>query len=147
MQMDKQESTNPVIGYDSDNAGVYFGKSQFDTVGLFHLHLDSGEIKPLFEHEQADISRTDLIMTSDRDVVGVNVAGTTTAQFFDKTHPEAGRLRGLANAFRGKRVEILNYTAQGEYALVDVIGEGNESGLYLFEGSNNSVSFLLPANS
>ena len=148
MLMSKQEKTNPIVGFDASNTGVYFlGKSQFDTIGLFHVELESGEIKALYEHEQIDVRTKDLIRTSDRSVVGVNVAGTTTAQFFDKSHPEVGRLRGLANAFKGKRVEILNYTNEGEYALLDVIGEGSESGLYLFEGSNNSVSFLLPANS
>lgn len=145
--MDKQKKTNPIIGFDTDNQGVYFlGRSQYDTVGLFHLQLATGEIQALYEHEQIDLRARDLIFTSDRHVVGVNPVGTTTAQFFDKSHPEVGRLRGLANAFKGKRVEVLNYSREGKHALVDVISEGNESGLYLFEGSNNSVSFLMPAN-
>tara|TARA_R110002072_G_scaffold3830_4_gene27275 strand:+ start:21748 stop:22962 length:1215 start_codon:yes stop_codon:yes gene_type:complete len=146
--LDKQRKTNPVVGFDASNKGVYFlGKSQYNTVGLFHLQLETGQVRALYEHEQIDLRAKDLIFTSDRDVVGVNPVGTTTAQFFDKSHGEVGRLRGLANAFKGKRVEVLNYSRRGEYALVDVISEGNESGLYLFEGSNNSVSFLMPANS
>lgn len=145
---DKQAKTNPVIGFDAENKGVYFlGKSQYNTIGLFHVQLETGQVRALYEHEQIDLRAKDLIHASDQDVVGVNPVGTTTAQFFDKTHPEVGRLRGLANAFKGKRVEVLNYSRRGEYALVDVISDGNESGLYLFEGSNNSVSFLMPANS
>ena len=146
--IEKQHKTNPIVGFDAENKGVYFlGKSQYNTVGLFHVQLESGEIRALYEHEQIDLRAKDLIHTSDQDIVGVNPKGTTTAQFFDKTHPEVGRLRGLANAFKGKRVEVLNYSRQGKHALVDVISEGNESGLYLFDGSSNSVSFLMPANS
>ncbi len=145
---DRQSKTNPVVGFDADNTGVYFlGKSQFNTIGLFNVNLQTGETKAVYEHEQADLNKKDLILASDKEVLGVNIAGTTTAQFFNKTHKESGRLRGLANAFKGQRVEILNYSGKGEYALVDVIGSGNESGLYLFETSNNSVSFLMPANS
>lgn len=146
--IDKQRKTNPIIGFDSKNQGIYFlGKSQYNTVGLFHLQLATGETRALYEHEQLDLRARDLIHTSDKDVVGVNPIGTTTAQFFDKSHTEVGRLRGLANAFKGKRVEVLNYSRDGKHALVDVISEGGESGLYLFEGSNNSVAFLMPANS
>lgn len=146
--VESQRKTNPVVGFDSDNTGVYFlGKSQFGNVGLFHVELATGQIRTLYEHEQASVRKKDLIFTSDNDVVGINVAGTATAQFFDKSHPEVGRLRGLANAFKGKRVEVLNYSDRGEFMLVDVISEGAESGLYLFEGANNSVSMLLPANS
>lgn len=146
--LDEQRKSNPIVGFDADNSGVYFlGKSQFDNVGLFHVELATGQVRTLYEHEQSDIRKKDLIMTSDHDVVGVNVAGTATAQFFNTTHPETGRLRGLVNAFQGKRVEILNYSNKGEFMLVDVISEGTESGLYLFQGSNNSVSMLLPANS
>jgi hypothetical protein len=146
--IEKQRKTNPVVGFDAENKGVYFlGNSQYNTVGLFHVQLETGEVRALYEHEQLDLRAKDLIYTSDRDVVGVNPVGTTTAQFFDKTHPEVGRLRGLENAFKGKRVEILNYSRRGDDALIDVISEGNESGLYLFNGQNNSVSFLMPANS
>jgi len=144
----EQHKTNPIVGFDAENTGVYYlAKSQYGTVGLFHLHLATGQVRALYEHEQLDIREQDLIYASDRDVVGVNPVGTTTAQFFDKAHTEVGRLRGLANAFKGNRVEILSYSRQGEYALVDVISEGSESGLYLFDGSNNSLSFLMPANS
>jgi len=146
--IEKQHKTNPVVGFDAENSGVYFlGKSPYNTVGLFHVQLETGQVRALYEHEQLDLRAKDLILTSDRDVVGVNPAGTTTAQFFDNTHPEVGRLRGLANAFKGKRVEILNYSRRGEGALLDVISEGNKSGLYLFNSQNNSVSFLMPANS
>ncbi|MFN3237255.1 MAG: hypothetical protein ACE37D_09355 [Pseudomonadales bacterium] len=146
--LDSQRKTNPIVGFDSENSGVYFlGKSQYGNIGLFHVELATGAISALHEHEQIDVRKKDLITTSDHDVVGVNVAGTASAQFFNKTHPEAGRLRGLANAFKGNRVEVLNYSERGEFMLVDVISEGAESGLYLFEGSNNSVSMLLPANS
>lgn len=144
----KQSKSNPVIGFDSNNTGVYFlGKSQFGTVGVFHANLESGETKAVYEHEQTDISKKDLILASDSEVLGVNVVGSRAAQFFNKTHPQAGKLRGLANAFKGQRVEVLNFSGKGEYALVDVIGPGSDSGLYLFETSNNSVSFLMPANS
>ncbi|MFT4799771.1 MAG: hypothetical protein ACI9W1_003212 [Candidatus Azotimanducaceae bacterium] len=146
--VEEQQKINPVIGFDAGNTGVYYlAKSQYGTVGLFHLQLETGQVKALYEHEQLDMRKQDLIHTSDRDVVGVNPVGTTTAQFFDKTHSEVGRLRGLSNAFKGKRVQVLNYSRGGEYALVDVISEGSESGLYLFDGSNNSISLLMPANS
>lgn len=145
---EEQQKTNPVIGFDAENTGVYYlAKSQYGTVGLFHVQLETGQVRALYEHEQLDMRKQDLIHTSDRDVVGVNPAGTTTAQFFDKTHSEVGRLRGLSNAFKGKRVQVLNYSREGKYALVDVISEDSESGLYLFDGSNNSISFLMPANS
>jgi hypothetical protein len=145
---EEQGKTNPVIGFDAENTGVYYlAKSQYGTVGLFHVQLETGQVRALYEHEQLDMRKQDLIYTSDQDVVGVNPVGTTTAQFFDKTHSEVGRLRGLSNAFKGKRVEVLNYSRQGEYALVDVISEGSESGLYLFNASNNSISLLMPANS
>lgn len=148
MMADKQAKTNPIVGFDSANQGVYFlGRSQFNTIGLFHVNLESGESRAVYEHEQTDLRKNDLILASDQEVLGVIIAGTTTAQFFNKTHPEAGRLRGLANAFKGHRVEVLNYSGQGQHALVDVIGAGSDSGLYLFETSNNSVSFLMPANS
>jgi len=142
-----QNKTNPVVGFDAENTGVYYlAKSQYETVGLFHLQLATGQINALYEHEQLDIREQDLIYTSDREVVGINPKGTTTAQFFVKAHAEVGRLRGLENAFKGKRVEVLSYSRQGEYALVDVISGGSESGLYLYDGSNNSLSFLMPAN-
>lgn len=145
---EEQVKTNPVIGFDAKNTGIYYlARSQYGTVGLFHVQLETGQVRALYEHEQLDLRKQDLIHTSDRSVVGVNPIGSTTAQFFDKAHSEVGRLRGLSNAFKGKRVEVLNYSRQGEYALVDVIGEGSESGLYLFDGSNNSISFLMPANS
>jgi hypothetical protein len=105
--IDKQSDTNPVVGFDAENKGVYFmAKSQYNTVGLFHVDLESGEVRALYEHEQLDLRVKDLIRTSDREVIGVNPVGTTTAQFFDKSHPEVGRLRGLSNAFKGKRVEV-----------------------------------------
>lgn len=44
-------------------------------------------------------------------------------------------------------MEVLNYSHGGERALIDVISDGGESGLYLFESSNNSIALLMPANS
>ncbi|MFT7242902.1 MAG: hypothetical protein ACI82A_000243 [Candidatus Azotimanducaceae bacterium] len=146
--VEEQGRANPVIGFDAGNTGVYYlAKSQYGTVGIFHVQLETGQLRALYEHEQLDMRKQDLIYTSDQDVVSVNPVGTTTAQFFDKTHSEVGRLRGLSNAFKGKRVELLNYSRQGEYALVDVISEVSESGLYLFNASNNSISLLMPVNS
>ncbi len=146
IDVSRQGKTNPIVGFDAENRGIYYlAKTEFGTIGLHHLHLQTGHTNVLYAHEQIDLAADDLIRTSDRDIVGVNLKGTTTAQFFDKSHSEVGRLRGLANAFKGKRVSILNYSRTGEYALVDVLSDGSEGGLYLFEGKTNSLSLLVPA--
>ena len=127
------------------NKGVfYLGKSKYGTTGLFHLNIQSAEVTALYEHEQIDIDEEDLIYASDNEVAGVNLQGTEGPQFF-ATHPEISRLQNLVNTFKGNRVEIVNYSSKGELALIDVHSEGDESGLYLFDARNNSLSMLMSA--
>lgn len=147
MAASSNAKTKPIIGFDSEDQGVfYLGKSKYGTTGLFHLNVQSAEVTALYEHEQIDIDEEDLIYASDHEVVGVNLQGTDGVQFF-ATHPEVARLQNLVKTFKGNRVEIINYSSEGELALVNVQSEGVESGLYLFDSRNNSLSLLMSARS
>ncbi len=145
MAASSDTKTNPIIGFDSQDQGIfYLGLSKHGTTGLFHLNIQSAEVTALCVHEQIDIDEQDLIHASDNEVVGVNLQGTEGPQFFG-AHPEISRLQSLVNTFKGNRVDIVNYASKGELALVDVHSEGAESGLYLFDSRNNSLSMLLSA--
>ena len=147
MTVSSNAKNNPIVGFDSQDKGIfYLGKSKYGTTGLFHLNVQSAEVTALYEHEQIDIDEEDLIYASDHEVVGVNLQGTDGVQFF-ATHPEVARLQNLVKTFKGNRVEIVNYSSEGELALVNVQSEGVESGLYLFDARNNSLSLLMSAES
>ncbi|MEO2176531.1 MAG: hypothetical protein ABGY96_20825 [bacterium] len=141
----QQIDKNPIVGFDSANKGVfYFTKPEHGTNGLSYLDVQTGETRVLYQHPKIDISADDLIFSSGRDIVGVHLDGSNKPHFFSK-HVEVPRLRGLANAFNGGRVDVLNYSKNGDMALLNV--RGNGSGLYLFNAHDNSVSILMPGNS
>jgi hypothetical protein len=131
----------PIIGFDADNEGFfYLGKSSYGTTGLFHYDIQAAKGNTLYVHELNEVGRENLILASDGEIVGIHQAEGT---IFFAEHPEVARLKSIVNEFKGRRVEVVNYSRKGKLVLVDVHDEGIEGGLYLYDATRNSLSILM----
>jgi len=63
--------------------------------------------------------------------------------FFDESHKDAKRQRSLESLFKDESVKILDYTQDGNSALVLTYSEKNPGTLYLMDLKSNSMRYVL----
>lgn len=123
------------LGFSPDNRTFYF-RSNFDmasndTIGVFGLDLETGEIT--LEFRRPDVDVLGGIYGPQGEVLGVEYhPGYPTVHYFDDQNAYVKLDRNLAAAFPGQVVRITSYTMDGKAAVIRVYSDRNPGSYYLY---------------
>jgi dipeptidyl aminopeptidase/acylaminoacyl peptidase len=133
--------TQPV-GIDPTGTGIYVHReSPQGPDGVFRLSLADGAWTPL--SQDVSVSPTAYYFTADGgELYGVRYDdGRATVRPVGSS-AEARLLAALQKAFPGLLVEIVDFTTDGNYALVEVSGSDNPGDFYLFDRRSKKTDYL-----
>lgn len=130
-----QEGGFAFVGFSRENDDFYFMQlSAHGTIGLHRYQVDQGESVEVFAHPRFDLSRSDLVLSSQRDtILGAKFSGHAFETHYFADHPEVDLQRGLDASFPGELVKVTSMSHDGARSLVSVFGPQRIGEFYLLE--------------
>lgn len=138
--------TPAVIGlsHDEQFAFLYgaYGEKMLNNV--FKLNLTSGAVDLIFEGAETDIEKWTFDEASGTPAVGIAYPGKP--QYFyndaDETSDVVKLYKMLLNAFKGREIDIRDFSDDGRIAVVRVSSDINPGEFYLFNTQTKKADFI-----
>lgn len=132
-----------VIGTTKDGTVYAMQDDQKTPAAIGILDTATGQFKPLFKDDVAEISDY-LWASDDSTLVGVmTAAAIPRVELINEEHPDAALYVSLADAFKGELVDFSSATTDGSKIIVSVRSDRNPGELYLYDRATGKARFLM----
>lgn len=132
-------------GFTPDGDSVYILSREPDNLGLFELHLASGEVTPLVEHPTTEIGESFSMMRDKdgRDLLAVSIMdGEPEWHILEEDAMEVEWLQQLQGMFEGNHVYFHNWTRDGRFAMVSVRSDVAPTEYFILDTEEVGLRFL-----
>jgi dipeptidyl aminopeptidase/acylaminoacyl peptidase len=123
-------------GFDHDGEHVYFASRDQDNLGVFRIHLESGQFKSLLTDDTFEATSPIYDRSTDTLIGAIFATPTPEARFFDPDQTTARLWRSLQASMPTYFVRISNFTEDGKRAIVEISSDREPGTFLLFDAEN-----------